>query len=49
MLFRSSYVTHAKQGTLPEKFKAAAYTEKKEETTEEKVLKLFGEENVDII
>lgn len=44
-----SYVTHAKQGTLPEKFKAAAYTEKKEETTEEKVLKLFGEENVDII
>lgn len=45
----SSYVSHARAGTLPEKFHVVPYVEEKEETTEEKVLKLFGEENVDII
>jgi DNA polymerase-3 subunit gamma/tau len=44
-----SYVAHAKDGTLPPKFEVESYQEKKEETTEEKVLKLFGEENVDIV
>lgn len=45
------FVQKRKEGTLPEKYQVRRYAEesKKEETSQEKVLKLFGKENVKII
>lgn len=48
----SSFVTRRKEGTLPEAMKVERYTseeEKKEESSVDKVLSLFGKENVEII
>ena len=45
----NAFRTRSKDGTLPAPFKVEKYVEEKKETAEEKTLKLFGSENVEII